>query len=50
MNVPISLPMSVPMSDDVLHHLLIDYLWKAGIVAALAVLAVKAMVVIWRRS
>lgn len=42
--------MRLPMSDDVLHHLLIDYLWKAGIVAVLGVCAITAMVVIWRRS
>jgi hypothetical protein len=35
---------------EVLHHLLVDYLWKLGIVAALVVLCTIATVVIWKRA
>lgn len=36
--------------SDIVQELLSDYLWKAGIVLVLAIVAVAAMVVIWRRA
>lgn len=36
--------------SDIVRELMTDYLWKAGIVLVLAVVAVVAMVVIWRRA
>ncbi|MDF0531292.1 hypothetical protein P0W64_00440 [Tsukamurella sp. 8F] len=36
--------------SEVLRHILIDRLLKAGIVAAIIVIALVAMVILWRRS
>ncbi|AHH94836.1 hypothetical protein GCM10010174_36100 [Kutzneria viridogrisea] len=35
--------------ESVLAELLVDYLWKVGIVVVLALLVGIAMVVIWRK-
>lgn len=37
-------------SDQILTELLLDKLWKAGIVAVVVIVAVIAMVIIWRRT
>lgn len=40
-----------PMStgEELMHHLLVDLLWKVGIVAALLAIGIAAAVAIWKR-
>lgn len=35
--------------QELMHHLMVDLLWKAGIVAIVLVVGIVAAVVIWKR-
>lgn len=35
--------------QELMHHVMVELLWKAGIVAALIAIGILAAVVIWKR-
>ncbi|WP_338886350.1 hypothetical protein [Rhodococcus sovatensis] len=35
--------------DELVHHLLIDFIWKVGIVATLLLVGIAAAIIIWKR-
>ncbi|MDN3460957.1 hypothetical protein [Rhodococcus sp. APC 3903] len=35
--------------DELMHHLLVDFIWKIGIVAALLLIGIAVAIIIWKR-